>query len=203
MCVDYQGYDWERPAEKSDVTYFSRQFPNIDFAGFLDAMSQDGARPLTTDLALIGGMLSTEPDALGMCFVPFVGVENGTNNVVKLPVMNQIVEWFENSALGSDMWQHASDFCEKNYGGRFHFAMNCGCGMVSNQAKESGSWSKWQQVFNTQRTNLYGKTRVVSSSSNTIETNDITSKQLMIWYRMREALESLPQQALVNCQQAA
>jgi hypothetical protein len=117
MCVDTKGHHWERPAMKSDCETLSHYFQDVDFDGLLDAMSQDGARPLTTDLALVGAMMHTKPDDRGMRYVPFTAVEtNGSCNVVKLPVMDQIVEWFENTALGSDMWKNASDWCEKKMG---------------------------------------------------------------------------------------
>lgn len=132
MCVNTKGYDWERPAAQSDCSALESYFPGVAFEGLLEAMSKDGARPLTTDLALVGAMMNTPADDLGMRYVPFSGImQDGGRNVVKLPVMDQIVEWFENSALGTDMWKNASDWCEKQNGTRIHFVMNCGCGLVS------------------------------------------------------------------------
>jgi hypothetical protein len=192
MCVDSKDFSWERPVTESDLKYFETEFPNVDFKKFMDAMSKDGGVPLTTDMALIGGMLNTQPDDLGMCYVPFTGFELGTQNVVKLPVMDQMVEWFENTALGTDMWNHASDVSENLYGGRFHFAMNCGCGFVANNTKKIGNWSKWQVRFNNSRRNLFGRTKIIHRTSNDVRGLDITKEQLAIWERMRRVLEALP-----------
>ena len=83
MCVDTKGYDWERPAVEADCEVFSKFFPDIDFKGLLGAMSSDGAKPLTVDIALVGAMMHTKSDDLGMSYVPFSGLETGTKNVVK------------------------------------------------------------------------------------------------------------------------
>lgn len=195
MCVDTKGYDWERPANKSDCAVFSRYFQDIDFEDLLDAMSQDGARPLTTDLALVGAMMHTPPDDRGMRYVPFTAIEtNGSRNVVKLPVKDQIVEWFENSALGSDMWKNASDWCEKKMGARVHFAMNCGCGLVAVSAYKNGQWKAWKERFNASRAHLFGRTTVKIRDVDSIEGLDVTAAQLMMWKRIRMSLEALPAQ---------
>lgn len=135
--------------------------------------------------------MSTPPDELGMCYVPFVGLNQRTREMVKLPVMEQVVDWCENSALGTDRG-HASDWCEDWYGGRFHFAMNCGCGKVSSDAKKLGNWQLWKQRFNQSRADVFGRTRIVKQDSNSIEGLDITPSQLLMWYRIRQTLESLP-----------
>ena len=192
MCVDTKGYAWERPAMASDLSYFEKAFPGIDFRAFLEAMSRDCAKPLCVDMALIGAMLSTPPDDLGMCFVPFCGIEGMQRVVVKLPVMTQIVDWCENSALGTDMWEHASEISEEQHRGRFHFAMQCGCGFVARTAVQSGAWQAWQQRFNRSRADIYGRSRIVRRETNSIEGLDITPAQLQTWRRMREVLCALP-----------
>lgn len=202
MCVDTKGYSWERPAERSDIAILEKHFSGVDFQGLLEAMSKDGAKPLTSDLVLVGAMANTQPDDLGMREVPFCGVEHGTRTVVKLPVMDQIVEWLENSALGTDMWQNASEWAEKNHGARFHFAMNCGCGLVANAARESGKWQIWKERFNRSRAHLYGQTRVVRRNIDSIAGLSMTQAQLDMWFRMRECLEALPHGA-TDLQEAA
>jgi len=191
MCVDTKGYPWERPAVESDIPVIESHFPGVDFSGLLEAMSQDGAQPLTTDLVLAGAMLNSSQDDLGMKYVPFSGLEGSTRRMVKLPVMDQVVEWCENSALGTDMWQHASDWCEKSHNGRFHFAMNCGCGCVSREAYADGRWQAWKERFNRSRADVFGRTTVVRRDINSIEGTDITASQLHMWYRMRSCLEAL------------
>ena len=124
MCVDAKGYDWERPAVEADCAVMGEHFPGVDFSGLLAAMSKDDAKPLTADLALVGAMMHTEADSLGMRYVPFSAIDQNTRDIVKLPVMDQVSDWFENSALGTDMWNNASDWCEKEMGARVHFAMN-------------------------------------------------------------------------------
>lgn len=192
MCVDTKNYNWERPATKADCAVLASHFPNVDFEGLLDVMSEDAAKPLTTDLVLVGAMMHTPPDDKGMRYVPFTGIEKGTQNVVKLPVMDQIVDWFENTALGTDMWQNVSDWCEARGGMRVHFAMNCGCGLVAVSAYENGLWASWKERFNKTRAHLFGRTTVVQRPANTIEALDITEAQLTMWHRIRTALEALP-----------
>ncbi|BBO34182.1 hypothetical protein [Lacipirellula parvula] len=203
MCVDNKGYPWERPATEADAATIGEHFPNIDFAELLAVMSQDMAKPLTTDLVLIGAMLSSCSDDLGMCYVPFTGLEAGSKNMVKLPVMDQVVDWFENSALGTDMWHHASDWCEKRHGGRFHFCMNCGCGFVSLEAHQDSRWKSWQVRFNLSRASVFGATSVVRRDLNSILNTDITDAQLAMWHRIRTCLESLPSYQHVNLDRAA
>ena len=196
MCVDTKGYDWERPATAADCATLGAHFPGIDFTDLLEAMSQDGAQPLTADLALLGAMAHTPPDARGMRYVPFTAVhaDGESRDVVKLPVMDQIGEWFENTALGSDMWKNASDWCEAKMGARVHFAMNCGCGLVAVSAYKNGLWSSWKQHFNQSRAHLFGRTRVTRRDTNDISGLDITPAQLEMWQRIRACLQALPAQ---------
>lgn len=199
MCVATKNLAWERPATKSDLPILEGHFPGIDFKTLLEEMSRDAARPLTSDLVLMAAMVETEPDELGMKAVPFSAIDLKTREIVKLPVMDQLVDWFENSALGTDMWINASNWSESRYGARVHFAMNCNCGLVSNEAKNNGNWTRWKIKFNSERADLYGRTRVRVAETNSIDGLSITSAQLMIWYRMRRALESLPRIVLNDC----
>src|SRR5688572_17908099 len=118
MCVNTKNYHWERPALEADYEILGNYFPGIDFKGLLTAMSKDKARPLTSDLVLVGALIHSSTNEFGIRSVPFSCIEELTQNIVKLPVMDQIVEWFENSALGTDMWQNASDWMESHYGAR-------------------------------------------------------------------------------------
>jgi hypothetical protein len=168
-------------------------FPGIDFAGAAERMSIDGGVPLVTDMVLIGAMVKSQPDNLGMCYVPFSALDKQTGQIVKLPVMKGTVEWFENTALGTDMWNHASDWCQTEHGGRFHFAMNCGCGMVADSAKACGNWSKWQQQFNGSRKHVYGRTHLSYRGENTIEGLDISGAQIEMWFHIAQCLEQFNQ----------
>ncbi len=204
MCVDTKNHDWERPARKSDCAILALHFSAVDFDGLLDAMSRDDARPLTADLALVGGALSLAPDEHGMRFLPFSGMEdNGSTNIVKLPVMDQIVEWFENSALGTDMWKNASDFLEEQSELRVHFAMNCGCKVVPVSAYADGKCTAWKRHFNRSRSHLFGRTTVVRRETNSLAGLDITKAQLMMWHRIRKCLEALPAATVAETQLAA
>jgi hypothetical protein len=191
MCVNTKNYAWERPARVEDCAIISEHFSNIDFQGLLTAMSQDNAYPLTSDLVLVGAMMHTPADDLGMRPVPFTCINLKTREVVKLPVMEQIVDWFENTALGSDMWQHASDWTEKKNGTRVHFAMNCSCGLVETAAYHDGRWQAWKVRFNQSRSDLYGRTRIGDWPTNSIEGLDITPQQFEMWQRIRNCLEAL------------
>lgn len=204
MCVDTKELAWERLAIESDCAVMAEHFPGVDFNGLLDAMSEDGAKPLTTDLALVGAMMHTQPDARGMRYVPFTAVEqNGSRNAVKLPVMEQVSEWFENSALGTDMWKNASDFCEKQMGARVHFAMNCGCGLVAVSAYKDGKWAAWKRDFNESRAHMYGRTHIVRRDANDITGLDVTPAQLAIWQRIRACLAALPAEGTEDLKLAA
>jgi hypothetical protein len=192
MCVQAKGYRWERPAVVEDCPVIESYFPGVDYQGLLTAMSQDKALPLTTDLVLFGAMFHTPTDDLGMRYVPFTAIEKGNSVcVVKLPVMETIVDWFENTALGTDMWNHASNWCEKGYGMRVHFAMNCGCGLVDTSNYKNGVWTAWKERFNTSRAHLYGRTTVTIRETDGLENIDITESQLQMWHRIRNCLEAL------------
>lgn len=203
MCVNTKNYDWERPAVESDCGIFSRFFPGVDFKGLLAAMSLDGAKPLTSDLALVGAMMHTPADDGGMRYVPFSAVNKKTRDIVKLPVMDQIVEWFENTALGTDMWKNASDWCERQNGTRVHFAMNCGCGLVATTAYTNGQWTNWKKRFNASHADLYGRTRVTQRGVDSIADLDMTQAQLKMWKRIRECLEALPAEKISEEKMAA
>ncbi len=191
MCVETKNLAWERPAEETDIPIFTKHFPGIDFRGMLEAMSVDACVPLTSDLALFAGILSVERDDLGMRFVPFAGKSSESPQaVVKLSIMEGIVDWMENTALGSYMWQAGSQWAEKEHGCRVEFSMNCGCGSVCCESYENGDWISWVRRFNESRRHLYGRTNVIWQS--TIEGTDITKDQFHTWKRMRTVLETLP-----------
>jgi hypothetical protein len=192
MCVDSSQQGWERPATQADCAVLEKHFSGIDFADLLAAMSEDDARPLTTDLVLLGAMMHTQPDAQGMRYVPFSAIETaGSQNIIKLPVMDKVVEWFENTALGTDMWQNASDWCELKMGSRVHFAMNCGCGLVAVAAYRNGLWQSWKQNFNHSRAHLFGRTQVIRRTTDDLTGLDVTPAQLLMWRRMRACLQEL------------
>jgi hypothetical protein len=191
MCVQTKNLPWERPAEESDIPYFERQFPGINFSGMLKAMSVDGCVPLTSDLALFAGILSVEEDDLGMRNIPFAGIDlQNPSTVVKLNVMENIVEWMENTALGGYMWRAASDWAEQEYGCKVEFSMDCGCGSVCCESYDNGNWVRWVRRFNESRRHAYGRTNIRWQEG--IVGTDITLNQFHIWHRMKEVLESLP-----------
>ena len=192
MCVQTANKPWERPAEAQDFPILAKHFPGIDFRGMHSAMSVDGCVPLTTDLALIGAILSSESDDLNMRFVPFAGLDQRPDKatVVTIPEMDNIVEWMENTALGGYMWRKASEWSERDHGRRIEFSMNCGCGSVGLECYANGDWQAWVNRFNASRRNVYGNTH--TERRFTIEGTDITSSQLMMWRRIRTVLEELP-----------
>ncbi len=146
MCVQTANRNWERPAKANDITQLEKYFPEVNFKGMLKAMSVDGCIPLTTDLVLFAGILTVDMDDLGMRFVPFAGIDSSNpTTVVKHTIMDGIVDWMENTALGSYMWKLASEWAEKEYGCRIEFSMNCGCGSVALEAYENGNWPLWVQ----------------------------------------------------------
>jgi len=191
MCVQTRNQPWERPAMAEDVPLLQNHFPGIDFAGMLEAMSVDGCVPLTADLVLVAGILTVEPDDRGVRYVPFAGIDpDEPRTVVKIPEMDGIVEWMENTALGSYMWQKASDWSEANHGCRIEFAMDCGCGCVTTEQYADGTWRNWVRAFNESRRHAYGRTNIAYRHS--IRGTDITPGQLDMWRRMRAALHDLP-----------
>jgi hypothetical protein len=193
MCVQTKNQPWERPAVAEDIPILRSHFPGIDFAGMLEAMSVDGCVPLATDLVLFAGILSVEPDKRGVRYVPFAGIDldNPTApTVVKIPEMNGIVEWMENTALGTYMWKQASNWSEKHYGCRVEFSMDCGCGGVRPEQYANGEWRNWVRAFNKSRRHAYGRTNI--EHHQTIHGTDINLDQLFMWRRMRAALKALP-----------
>lgn len=191
MCVQTKNLPWERPAEETDLPIFEKFFPGINFRGMLKAMSIDGCVPLTSDLALFAGILTVEQDDLGMRFIPFAGINTqDPRTVVKLNVMENIVEWMENTALGGYMWRAASEWAEKEYGCKVEFSMDCGCGSVCCEAYENGNWVQWVRCFNESRRHAYGRTNIIWQEG--IEGTDITVDQLYTWRRMKGVLEALP-----------
>lgn len=191
MCVQTKNLAWERPAEEVDLPIFEKYFPGIDFRGMWKAMSLDGCVPLTTDLALFAGIMTVEQDDLGMRFVPFAGIDSeDPRTVVKLNIMEGMVEWMENTALGGYMWRAASEWAERKHGCRVEFSMDCGCGSVCCESYENGNWVEWVRRFNGTRRQAYGRTNVVWREG--IEGTDITIDQYYTWQRMRKALEALP-----------
>lgn len=191
MCVQTKNLPWERPAEETDIPILENYFPGINFKGMLKAMSVDGCVPLTTDLVLFAGILSADMDELGMRSVPFAGANPlMPQTVIKLYIMEDIVEWMENTALGSYMWQKASQWATEQYGCKVEFSMNCSCGSVCCESYENGAWPEWVRRFNASRRLMYGRTNIVWQTR--IEGTDITESQFQMWRRMRAALEALP-----------
>lgn len=192
MCVNTTSQNWERPAVNEDCAILARFFPGVDFEGLLQAMSTDGAKPLTSDLVLVGAVLNMPADDLGVKSVPFSALNLETREVVKLPIMDQIVEWFENTGLGTDMWHNASDWCEREKGVRVHFTMNCRCPAVPRAAIEDGRWTAWKRRDNARHADIFGRSRVVRRDTDSLENLDMTAAALMMWRRIRMCLEALP-----------
>lgn len=160
------------------------------------AMSVYGFRPLTTDLVLLAAMLDTQPDDLGVRYVPFAGMDRRSpRTVVKLPAMQGIVEWLENTALGTDMWLAASKWTKTYQDCEIRFTMDCGCGLVPTSAFIRGTWNTWLERFNLSRSAAYGRTNVAwpqEMKPYFLKYTDFTSTQFEMWLRMRSALRSLP-----------
>jgi hypothetical protein len=173
-----------------DASIFERHFPGIDFHAALAAMSVDGCVPLTADLAIVGATLSMQADDLGVRFFPFTGVDVAARTCVKTPEMDNIVEWMENTALGSYMWQKASDWMEGSHGCRLEFAMDCGCGVVAMEQYANGTWREWVRRFNAVRRTVYGRTAIERRQS--IDGTTMTEAQRRMWQRVRAVLEALP-----------
>jgi hypothetical protein len=190
MCVQTNHSPWERPAAPEDLPIFGRRFPGIDFRAAFEAMSVDGCVPLTADLAIVGATLSTPEDDLGVRFLPFTAVDVDRKTCVKIPEMDDIVPWMENSALGTYMWREASAWMEREHGCRIEFAMNCGCGSVRTASYANGDWRHWVRRFNEVRKDLYGLTEVARRDS--IAGTTMTEAQRTMWKRIRATLAELP-----------
>jgi hypothetical protein len=204
MCVDTKGYAWERPAAKSDCAILASHFPGIDFEGLLEAMSKDSFVPMTTDMVLFAATAGLEPDEFGVRSLPLTAIpKDGSLAVVKLPVMDHIVEWFENSAMGYDMWQNVSDWSEKREETRVHFDCKCNQCIVPVETYDNGQWSQRKVQYNQSRAHLVGRAKIVRRETNSLEGLDMTPSQLMMWHRIRKCLEALPAENAVTQQQAA
>jgi hypothetical protein len=190
MCVQTANKSWERPATAEDAKILETYFKGIDLTGFLKTMQQDGCMPLTTDLALIGAVLTMEKNKFGVSFIPFTALEASSKSCVKIPEMENIVEWMENTALGNHMWSFANKFAEENYGTKFTFSMDCGCAAAPAKAFQDGTVSAWNRHLNEYAKNLYGKTNIIYRDS--IEGTNMVKSERDMWGIIRKALESLP-----------
>jgi hypothetical protein len=81
--------------------------------------------------------------------------------------------------------------------------MNCGCGLVAVSAYKNGQWTAWKERFNASRAHLFGRTMVNVRDADMIDGLDITPAQLMMWKRIRMALEALPAEAAIADKVAA
>jgi hypothetical protein len=189
MCVQTQHQSWERPASPNDFSVLNESFPGIDYAKLYDAMRIDDAVPLACDLVLVGAMYHATPDDIGVRLVRFSGSDPQTDTVVKLKVMEGIVPWFENSALGTDMWRNADSYLS-TLGVHVHFAMKCSCGLVPVATKHNGMWNAWKRRFNQDRAHIYGRTNIRWQVG--IEGTDFTPADVILWERIRRTLNALP-----------
>ncbi len=189
MCVQQRNQSWERPVAPSDFPIIAEHFPGISYAKLYDAMTQDEAVPLCTDLVLVGAMFHAKPDDIGVRLVKFSGADPATDEVVKIPAMDGVVGWFENSALGTDMWQNANRYLS-TLGYHVHFAMKCSCGLVPIPTKHNGAWSEWQRAFNRERAHVYGRTNI--SWRPFREGDGLSHDDALLWDRIVRALQALP-----------
>lgn len=192
MCVQTAEKPWERPATKQDCAVLARYFPGIpeaDLQAVFEAMSEDGGVPLATDLVLLGAVLSIDPDEFGIRSIPFTAVDLRTNTCVKIPEMDNIVEWMENSALGSHMWRKANEWLEQTYDCRVEFTMDCGCGIVPIEHFADGRYQQWIRRFNDERRTIYGRTNVERRDS--IGGTTMSINERFMWEYIRTTLEAL------------
>lgn len=192
MCVKESGLPWERYATPADCVVLSTVFPGVDFADMMSAMSVHGFRPVPTDLVLLGGLFSSTPDAIGIRSVPFSGFDRKRREIVKLSVMSGIVEWMENSALGTAMWRSVSEWTRRTRGTVIEFTMKCHCIEVPVSVFDGLEYGKWLERHHASRagvTGVFGRSGLPVRKTN-IGT-DITGEQFMLWRTMRHALEEL------------
>lgn len=198
MCVIERGFHWERPATDADIPVVARAFPGIDIASVFKAMSVHGFVPLPTDLVLVGGLLSSTPDQYGVRSVPFSGFHARKRTIVKLAIMDGIVPWMENTALGTAMWRSVSEWTRKTRGTTIEFTMHCSCIEVPSEHMNDGRYAAWLERYNFLRKNtkgIFGQAGL--PVRHTIAGTDITPEQFQIWTRMRSVLTSLSQQSRV------
>ncbi len=192
MCVHERGFHWERPATHADCASMAQAFPNIDFPNAFKAMNVHGFTPLPTDLALLGGLLSSTADHDGIRSVPFSGFHAKKKTIVKLVVMDGIVPWMENTALGTAMWRSVSEWTRETRGTVIEFTMKCSCIEVPLTCFNNERYGAWLSRYNASRQHTRG---IFGQSGlpvmRTISGTDITPEQFRIWTRMRSALLSL------------
>ena len=188
MCVQKKGYDFEGPTQLSDIALLAQQYPDIDFQGLNDAMSKYGFVPVAADLAMIATALTMQADQQGIRYLPFAAIRHSDQAMVKLPVMEGIVGWLENTALGTDMWLSANSWLRQEHSAEVRFTMDCGCCIVPVAHLDNGVWQEWLVKFNQQRQAIYGRTDVVYLQHNSIEDNSMQAHQLSAWLKMRNVL---------------
>jgi hypothetical protein len=192
MCVKETGLPWERHASPEDCEVLSIIFPGIDFTGIYRAMNVHGFRPVPTDLVLLGGLFSSMPDDAGVRSVPFSGFDPKRREIVKLHVMRGIVEWMENSALGTAMWRSVSEWTMRTRGTVIEFTMKCNCIEVPLRVFHGPEYGEWLECHHASRADtvgVFGRSGLPQRSS--IRGTDITPDQFAIWKKMRFALERL------------
>ena len=192
MCVKESGFLWERPATIADCAVLSQHFPGVDFLGAFRAMSVYGFRPLPTDLVLVAGLFSSPPDKDGVRIVPFSGYDPIRKTIVKLSVMDNIVPWMENSALGTAMWRSVSEWTHRTRGTVIEFTMKCSCIEIPTAHLYSGAYGRWLERFHASRENahgIFGRSRLPIRK--TPRGTDITFAEWQVWKKMRYVLESL------------
>jgi L-rhamnose mutarotase len=195
MCVQTANMPWEREATKEDAKILQTFFKGVDLEGFLKVMQEDGCVPLPTDLSLIGAVLTMKVNEYNLPYLPFTALEFSTKSCVKIPEMENIVDWMENTALGSFMWEKANKFAELNYGRKFYFSMDCGCEAPLVSQFSDGTVRNFNIFLNKQAKDLYGKTNVVYSDS--ISNTNMSEYQRSIWKLIRQSLEALPKESYI------
>ncbi len=192
MCVNERGFAWERPARLSDIPLLSKHFPNVDLESAFRAMNVYGFRPLPTDLVLVGGLFLSTPDKDGVRAVPFSGYAPKMQTIFKIPAMIGVVEWMENTALGTAMWRSVSEWTMKTRGTVIEFTMKCSCIEVPVEHLGNERYGRWLEEFHASRDGAKG---VFGQSGlpiiKDIAGTDMTHEQFTIWNKMRASLEML------------
>lgn len=204
MCVQSKGYDFEGPAQSSDLKILNKHYPLIDFSELLAIMSQHEFSPLASDLAMIGAVFHIDADQSGVRELPFTAINRQDQTKFKLAAMEGIVEWMENSALASDMWIATNRWLRQHHQVEMRFTDNCGCCIIPTQMLDSGAWFTWLAEYNKERRSLRKLDQINYVNENNIHDNNLNDEQVQAWVKLRDVMMSFEQRLnLINLQNNA
>ena len=196
MTAQRNGHAFVGAVEEYDFELLDKGFPGLNYRALKESMEGlTNNTPRLTDLVLIGSVYSlahTEgpegPASIG--FLPFNGLNPKDLQLIRLPVMDNIVEHFIKSALSSEMWLSANLYLRRSAGFEIRFIPDSGCVAVPNKGIHDGTWRVFLQDHNARIKEINEQTETVRRRTDTLVHTGITDVQLAMWMRIRDVLHN-------------